>query len=210
MCLDCGYKPRAGASIHRSFPPSASRAWYFMHPLLQVMHSFIPGNRIHIISLHSSVRALESPGVVPREATALGIDRNSRVFGQGGIMQHPKYCHGKVFILPDKDNFSSIPPGAHRGDAGRRFVCLEAEVQFARPTAIPKHWAWPHPLPPTASCSGKHFSPPSLYVLKYGSCTSHEVYRCHSASYMSVTGINLHLFAYCFISFYDNVLHNII
>lgn len=28
--------------------------------------------------------------------------------------------------------------------------------------------------------------------------------------YLSVTGINLHLFSYCFISFYDNVRHNII
>ncbi|EOB04472.1 hypothetical protein Anapl_01402 [Anas platyrhynchos] len=50
---------------------SASRSPYFLHPLLQVTHSFIPGNGIRVISLHSSVRALESPRVVPLEAISL-------------------------------------------------------------------------------------------------------------------------------------------
>lgn len=147
MGLDCGYKPSAGAWIHGRFllPPSASRAQYFLHPLLQVMHSFITGNGICIISQHSSVWALESLRIVLQEAIALGIDRNSRDFGQGGIIPNPEYCHDKVFILLDKGNFSTVPPGAQRGDAGYKFVCLEVEVRLAQPTAVPKGLARAHP-----------------------------------------------------------------
>lgn len=77
-------------------------------------------------------------GLCPGKQSRFGIDRNSRDFGQGGIIPNPEYCHDKVFILLDKGNFSTVPPGARRGDAGHKFVCLEVEVQLAQPTAIPK------------------------------------------------------------------------
>lgn len=153
MGLDCGYKPRAGAWIHCSFllPPSASRSPYFLHPLLQVTHSFIPGNGIRVISLHSSVWALESPRVVPLEAISLWHLQGLTGFRSGwDNIQNPRYCHYGVFILLDKGTFSSVPPGAQRGESGHKFVCLEPELHFAQPTEVPKHWLWPHPLPPCA------------------------------------------------------------
>lgn len=77
-------------------------------------------------------------GLCPGKQSRSGIDRNSRDFGQGGIIPNPEYCHDKVFIPLDKGNFSTVPSGAHRGDAGHKFVCLEVEVGLAQPTAIPK------------------------------------------------------------------------
>lgn len=148
-----------------------------------------------------------------RKQLHFGIDRNLRVFGQGGITQNPKYCHDKVFILLDKGNFSSVvsPPPPPGGTQGRCWtqICLFRNGGIVWPAHRNSQTLGLTPSPASHSTAPCCF-PPLLYVLKYGSCASREVYRCHSASYMSVTGINLHLFAYCFISFYDNVLHNII
>lgn len=147
MGLDCGYKPRAGAGIHCCFlfPLCASRSPYFLRPLLQVTHSFIPGNCVRVISLHSSVRALESPRVVPLEAISLRHLQGLAGFGSGRDNTKPPVLSLGGIHSAGQRHLLQCPPGGTKGWVWTQICLFRSGVTLG---PAPRNL---QPLPPAPS-----------------------------------------------------------